>query len=173
MYKKIAIINNVIYNFNKANIAEIKNLGRGMINDMRVRWNSTYLMINRFLAYKPVIEEITNYPYRLEGLKRSKQAKLEKLRLLDSDWETLEVLSKCLSVFDVATNILSKRKYHTLSLVFYIKKLIGHFLSNKKQTKLSNKEALIRKILFAKFNFYFDKYFDKTQNEKISVLIFH
>jgi hypothetical protein len=65
MYKRIAIINNVIYNFNKENIAQIKNLGKGLINDMRVRWNSTYLMINRFLAYKTVIEEITNYPYRL------------------------------------------------------------------------------------------------------------
>lgn len=51
------------------------------ILDVETRWNSTYLMIERFIEIGPIIECLVNNNY----------AELQNLRLTTSDWMHIEV----------------------------------------------------------------------------------
>ncbi|XP_026437405.1 zinc finger BED domain-containing protein RICESLEEPER 2-like [Papaver somniferum] len=81
-------------------------LKRGIRQDVKTRWNSTYLMLDSCILYKPVFSH---------------------LKLVDSDyedcptneeWEQIEVVTKFLKVFHELTKIFSGSKYPTSNLYF-------------------------------------------------------
>ncbi|XP_026458197.1 zinc finger BED domain-containing protein RICESLEEPER 2-like [Papaver somniferum] len=78
----------------------------GIRQDVKTRWNSTYLMLDSCILYKPVFSH---------------------LKLVDSDyadcptdeeWEQIEVVTKFLKVFHDLTKIFSGSKYPTSNLYF-------------------------------------------------------
>lgn len=43
-----------------------------LVLDLKIRWNSTYLMVERFLTYQSIINSITNHPHSGEFLETSR-----------------------------------------------------------------------------------------------------
>lgn len=81
-------------------------LKKGIRQDVKTRWNSTYLMLDSCILYKPVFSH---------------------LKLVDSDygdcptneeWEQIEVVTKFLEVFHELTKVFSGSKYPTSNLYF-------------------------------------------------------
>ncbi|XP_026419636.1 zinc finger BED domain-containing protein RICESLEEPER 1-like [Papaver somniferum] len=81
-------------------------LKKGIRQDVKTRWNSTYLMLDSCILYKPVLSH---------------------LKLVDSDyedcptneeWEQIEVVTKLLKVFHELTKVFSGSKYPTSNLYF-------------------------------------------------------
>ncbi|XP_026429935.1 zinc finger BED domain-containing protein RICESLEEPER 2-like [Papaver somniferum] len=81
-------------------------LKKGIRQDVKTRWNSTYLMLDSCILYKPVFSH---------------------LKLVDSDyedcptneeWEQIEVVTKFLKVFHELTKVFSGSKYPTSNLYF-------------------------------------------------------
>ena len=75
-----------------------------LILDMRVRWNSTHDMLNRFIQLRPAIHAICQI-----------ESSLLPYRLSNDDWNILIGLRSCLDTFIKATEHLSGSTYPTLS----------------------------------------------------------
>jgi hypothetical protein len=75
------------------------------ILDMRIRWNSSFNMIDRMLYLRPAITKLV-----------ASEKKLQALQLSSADWVLLERLKRILSVFVRATIRLSGCKYPTLQM---------------------------------------------------------
>ncbi len=142
------------------------------ILDFHVRWNSTYLMLERLKKLKIVAEEITNDPDSIQGLKPNQKLILEDLMFTSEEWSMCEILLKVLQPFFHATKILSARKYPTLAASFLIQKNISAFLSNT--DKLPTKERKIMKFLFEKVEHHLFKKISKEQKlaTKVRELLF-
>ncbi|XP_026451703.1 zinc finger BED domain-containing protein RICESLEEPER 2-like [Papaver somniferum] len=87
-------------------ILGMSGLKKGIRQDVKTRWNSTYLMLDSCILYKPVFSH---------------------LKLVDSDyedcptneeWEQIEVVTKFLKVFHELTKVFSGSKYPTSNLYF-------------------------------------------------------
>ena len=77
--------------------------------DVRVRWNSTYKMIERALELRPALD-------RLLTLDSSRTFQRAQLTLDGSDWIVLEKLKDILQVFVMGTKFASGSTYPTLTM---------------------------------------------------------
>ena len=99
--------------------------------DFHVRWNSTFLMVVRFLLFRPVVEEITKKPGNIDGLKDCHIEKLSNLVLSKEEWDLLEILKRNLAPFYKASCILSASSYPTLSLSYFVRQMLKNFIESK------------------------------------------
>jgi hypothetical protein len=125
-----------------------------LILDFFVRWNTTYIMIDRFIIYRDIIEEITKNPHKIIGLNAKQLGRLRSLRFKTEDFETLESLKICLEPFYRATKILSGSNYATCSLAYVVLKMLQKFFNLKTG---SEEVDMMKEKLDKKFNFYFEK----------------
>ena len=86
------------------------------IMDFQVRWNTTFDMLDRFLIFKKVIDEITNNPGVISGLDEKKKKDLRNLDFYSDDWRIVQTLIRILKPFKRATDILQGQKYQTMAL---------------------------------------------------------
>ena len=101
-----------ILNHVRAKIPEIEHEMKGeMVIDFHVRWNTTYIMLDRFLTFKRIITEITSAPDLIEGFTRSQKRQLMQLKPSETSWVIIESLRNVLQRFFIATKILSGQKY--------------------------------------------------------------
>jgi hypothetical protein len=92
----------------------------GLVVDLEIRWNSTFMMLDRFITHRVIINEITSEPYKVPHIKLSQRGKLgsKKLQFNNSDWCLLIDLQSLLKPFLVATNTISARNYPTLATAY-------------------------------------------------------
>lgn len=64
-----------------------------LIIDFHVRWNTTFLMLNRFIKFKEIINNITLAPEKIDGITKQNINKLKKLNLSNPEWELIDTLT--------------------------------------------------------------------------------
>ncbi|XP_026428704.1 zinc finger BED domain-containing protein RICESLEEPER 2-like [Papaver somniferum] len=88
------------------NTLGMSGIKRGIRQDVKTRWNSTYLMLDSCILYKPVFSHSKLVDSDYEDCPT------------DEEWEQIEVVTKFLKVFHDLTKIFSGSKYPTSNLYF-------------------------------------------------------
>ena len=101
----------------------IRNLARDsttveLIVDMKVRWNSSFQMIQRLLLHQQVLATFFDNLDSLDGVTSKQRKKLSEVKLSSVDWNILLAMRRVLERFNDATEILSGKSYPTLSLAY-------------------------------------------------------
>jgi hypothetical protein len=102
---------------------------KDLVCDLRIRWNSTWLMLDRFIMHRDVINSIISSPDRISGLVKKQKSKLRSFVMSHDDWEMAVCIHHILHPFLIATKILSGRNYPTLGAAFYVARKLETFLS--------------------------------------------
>jgi hypothetical protein len=109
--------------------------------DMRVRWNSTYAMIDRFLYLRRALERLFTF---------SRENKIEQFVLNDAEWTLLERLQTILKIFVEPTVHLSGSKYPTLhlQLPYYslLLRQLSQFVTEEEERNNGNPFLLSRAV---------------------------
>lgn len=85
------------------------------ISDVKTRWNSTFLMIQRFLKLEVAVRLVTVAREKLTPL-------------MDEDWSVMKLLEQMLLPFFEFTELVSGDTYATLSLLYpAVRAVLHHF----------------------------------------------
>lgn len=103
----------------------------GLVLDMPIRWNSSFLLLDRLIALKDIINNMCSFPNNLTGLLDKQKKRLKELTIHKQEWELLNALRHVLEPFLEATSALSAQHYPTMSLSFRVFHLLSHFLESK------------------------------------------
>ncbi len=123
--------------------------GKTLINDIKIRWNYTLLMIERYLEnYNHVLTLITNSPTHNKSH--------SKYFLQADDILVVQCLTTLLKPFHNVTEILSGEKYSTIDLVLNSVLYIRHKINSV--TFKNSIEINLKNLLIDSFNFYIQKY---------------
>ena len=131
------------------------------IIDFFVRWNSTYKMIERFIKLKQVVISLTSLPERIDGINDCQVNKLKKWLFSSEEWALVEILSKILQPFFMATELASGQAYPTLAISFIIALNLKKHLSSNESTD----EGAIKRLLLGRLNYHLDSKISKKQKE--------
>ena len=154
MGKTLKKVKKIVKLFNKAlQLSEllIARTQLTLINDIKIRWNYTLLMINRYLElYDDVIDIVTI---------STKHEKIYKKHFLtEDDIDLLNCLSTLLKPFYTVTQILSGDTYITIDKVLhsilYIRDKINKFNPDESVPI----QKILKNLLLESINFYVDKY---------------
>ncbi|CAF1171666.1 unnamed protein product [Rotaria sp. Silwood1] len=125
-----------------------------LVLDFHIRWNTTCVMLTKFIEHRRIIVDITNTPGKITNLKRSKCDCLMSLTLCSQRWEWIIILKKILDPFQSATHALSARNYATIApgkvIVFELK----NFLSTR--NVYHHLENILKSQLLKKYTLYFE-----------------
>ncbi|CAF4645497.1 unnamed protein product, partial [Rotaria socialis] len=130
--------------------------------DMKIRWNSSFIMISRFVLFSPIITSLTHNPSKEINLKPHQYRKLKKLSFTSLDWSILTALENVLEPFNHSTKIFSSRRRPTLSINQSFIHALRNFLTLADDAPLTI-ENLLKKQLLLNLNFYFDKHVSDEQ----------
>ena len=98
--------------------------------DVITRWNSTYLMVNTFLRYRPVLIRLFETKYSLK-ITRKQIEKLTQYELTVDDWNLAESLVRVLKPLLSATKLISGSTYPTIGMAIYVlRNLQSRFLES-------------------------------------------
>lgn len=135
--------------------------------DFRIRWNTTYVMLSRFIAISSIITDITLSPSTSIGLKKKQYEKLRKLSFTRFDWLCLSALENILYPFYHATTLLSGSKYPTLSIGYSVLTALKNFLTTTKRDQAL--ENALKQFLLIQFNYYFEQ--ETSWEQKCATLV--
>lgn len=87
--KIVKLVNksNVLITFVKAKSKELDIKTSNFIIDFHVRWNTTYLMLDRFLILKPIVVVLTSNPKSIFNIRKDIIKKLEGSSISSQDWD--------------------------------------------------------------------------------------
>ncbi|CAF1242477.1 unnamed protein product [Rotaria sordida] len=115
----------------------------GIVMDFRIRWNTTYVMLSRFIAISSIITDVTLSP-------------------------SIEiVLKNVLFPFYRATKLLSGSKYPTLSIGYSVLVALKNFLTTAESDEAL--ENAFKKLLLIQFNYYFEE--ETSLKQKHTILV--
>jgi hypothetical protein len=137
---------------------------RSLRADVCTRWNSTLQMIESFLALRMVIVKLFDEKQSLH-LSSAQTTKLSCLELTSSEWCLLKVLSQILKPFQLATTLLSARRYPTIGLCLFCIYHIKTFLEDSEAD--TDLEKRLKNCLLEKMTKYIDN--EKEQMRIIRV----
>ena len=154
-------------NQNQSKADELKSSKGELVTDFRIRWNSTYLMINRFVSIRHIVNEITHTPTQVVGLRPEQERKLTHLSFSHFEWNWLIALEHVLQPFENATRILSGRNYQTLSIKQLVLNGLKSFLTTQKtgETMVNT----LKKLLLVKYNEHCENSIPKE--ERIAMMV--
>ena len=132
----------------------IRNLARDstaveLIVDMKIRWNSSYKMIQRLLLHQQVLATFYENLDTLDGVTPKQRRKLTEVKLTSVDWNILLAMRRVLERFNDATEILSGTSYPTLSLAYPVIYSLHNYLNDRAGDGTENflKDALLEKFI--------------------------
>ncbi|XP_065583549.1 uncharacterized protein LOC136042514 [Artemia franciscana] len=100
-------------------------------HDMKVRWNSTYVMISSSLRRKSALQKFYDVNVR--------NTKIRELELTEQDRSLLECATSCLSPFEEATELASGSTYTTSSKAYMLIKGLVSFCEARSTRLLENR----------------------------------
>ena len=103
------------------------NIKRNLRYDAKSRWNSTFVIIDSFLALREVLEKFFIHKHQL-NIKTKQFEKLTNLELTGDDWMMLTTLNFVLKLFLHATKAISSRQYPSIGITFYLLICLKRFL---------------------------------------------
>ena len=174
--RKSSIVQTIVFAEIKAEGLEIKNLSP----DFHVRWNSTFLMIDKTLKAKNIFNKITVSAGTITGLTSAQIEKLNNCTLSSEEWKYLEILHHNLEPFFEATKMLSSRNLPTFSTAKFVECSLFNFIENASTAKtfpgtspttaiLFEREKMLRENLLSKMKQHIQ---DKiTMHQKKNTLI--
>lgn len=136
-----------------------QNMYRNLCYDIKCRWNSTYLMIDSFIALRKVIEALFHSKHFLT-VTRTQLDKLAKFELIADDWIMLSTLHSVLERFFKETNVLSVRNYPSIGITFYLLTRLRNYLQYHDRT-----DTLLLKRLKQLILPYFTRYFENDDQQ--------
>ncbi|CAF1397078.1 unnamed protein product [Rotaria sp. Silwood1] len=138
------------------------------ILDSKVRWNSTFKMLDRIINHRNLVDEIFT-KRDINGLTTAQKVKLRSLVFTYDDWELLNALRDCLLPFEKVTTILSG-DYTTQALSYYALQVLKE---NFYQTSdPSYYHAIINKSLSCQYEYYLDEFLPSDQKIIMKVAAF-
>ena len=161
-----------------------------LLKDFKIRWNYTYLFLDRVSKYKDIILELTGNPTVIPGIQPSQVTKLKRLSFSDFEWTLINALIEVLAPFYYATKMLSGRTYQTQSISYAVLNGLKSYLNTKmsddnddvnsdveeasKSTNINMDEFynicnILKGILLKNFDHYKAKHISTAQNEAILV----
>ena len=129
------------------------NIKRNLCYDVKTRWNSTYHLIDSFLALRPVVERLFNSKHNLR-IKQEKLDKLSDLELKSDDWTMLYHLHCVLRPFFHATTAMSGRNYPSVGFAYYLYTRLKNFLQNLSEDNVILKR--LKQLLLKQLMHYFE-----------------
>jgi hypothetical protein len=140
----------------------------GIIIDMRIRWNSSFKMLQRILLYHTVLDKLYEQLDNLDGITDKQRQKLLNSKLTGNDWNLIQALQHVLERFNEATKVLSGQSYPTLSLSYAIIYSLLYYLSNQSTDTLENQ---IKDLLLNSYNQYMVRDGKQMALIKVSALL--
>ena len=137
---------------------------RSLRADVCTRWNSTLQMIESFLSLRAVIVKLFDEKQTLH-ITCAQSTKLSRLELTSSEWSLLKILSQILKPFQLATTLLSARRYPTIGLCLFSIYHIKTFLEDSDSD--NDIEKKLKSCLLEKITKYIDN--EKEQMRIIRV----
>ncbi|CAF4230596.1 unnamed protein product [Rotaria magnacalcarata] len=141
---------------------------KDLIIDFEIRWNTTYLMLQRFLLSCSIITNITQNPSNEIGLKENQYEQLKKLAFSRTDWILLMATRNVLKSFYEATTTLSTQKYESIRISYIVITGLKKYLTAAKDEEPF--ENLLKQELLSKFNSYFGPIFISYQQCQASLI---
>ncbi|CAF3881450.1 unnamed protein product, partial [Rotaria sp. Silwood1] len=160
MIRKSSILT-LYFNKHRTELKETRNV----LRDICTRWNSSYTMIDSLKTFRLIIEKLYNDKHRL-NIKNDQVEKLNELEITSAEWNHLNQLHHVLEVFYNATNIVSGKKYPSMSSAYFIFIKLKSFLIKDSQDNVTVKR--LKKSLLSKMIHYFEE--DEVQ---LNLLKFH
>jgi hypothetical protein len=116
-----------------------------LVMDFRVRWNSSFKMLQRFIKLSSIINDVTFTAKTLDGVTSELASKLSRLTFNHDDWNWLSSLKFVLGPFEESTRLLSGRSYQKHALGKMVLNTLKDFLSRRKtgETMVNYLKALL------------------------------
>ncbi|CAF2053285.1 unnamed protein product [Rotaria magnacalcarata] len=82
-----------------------------LITDFETRWNTTFVMIDRFCIYRTIIDDTNSRPFKIVHISPTQQLKLgsKEIEFTNDDWCSITDLYTILKPFMIATNVVSAK----------------------------------------------------------------
>jgi hypothetical protein len=101
-----------------------------LVIDMRVRWGSTYKMLQRLLLHRPILIKATEVLSPFTGITVRQRQVIEYSYLSEGDWHVINVLCRCLEIFADASDMLSGSHYPSLALSYPVLESLEFYLNS-------------------------------------------
>ena len=138
-----------------------------LIRDFCVRWNSTYLMLKRFIVFRSIINEITHTPDQIDVIKPQQARTLSKFAFSHSDWNWLIAVEHVLQPFEQATRMLSGRHYQTLAIKQLALNGLKRFLTTYKPGEVL--VNILKRELLVQYEYYCEQSVSTQEKEAMLV----
>jgi hypothetical protein len=102
----------------------------GLVLDMLIRWNSSFVLLDRLFTHKDILNDMGVFSNNLHGLTDQQKKQLKQLTFNQYEWELIEILRNVLEPFLDTTVALSGQTYPTMAVCFYAYRLLTHFLES-------------------------------------------
>jgi hypothetical protein len=102
----------------------------GLVLDMIIRWNSSFLLLDRLISHKDFINSMFSFPNNIPGLTEKQRKQLKELNLNQHEWELLTIIKDVLAPFLQATEVLSGQNYPTMAYAYYVHRLLSHYFQS-------------------------------------------
>jgi hypothetical protein len=137
--------------------------GDGLILDVRVRWNSSYYMLHRFIKYEDIISRITMNPRVFTSItENSLVCHLKGFMLSHEEWGYVIATRDVLSTFEEACRLICGRRYQTLSVGYIV--LVGLDYHLSKTDGVQNKiQIILNKSLRNAYDYHVSDKIDYEQ----------
>ncbi|UJR06600.1 hypothetical protein I4U23_010884 [Adineta vaga] len=135
-----------------------KNIKRNLCNDIKSRWNSTYVMIDSFIVLRELVQNLFYFKHDLKIISKQIE-KLSSYELSGDDWNTLMALHYVLKPFYHATRVMSGREYPSIGLAFNL------LIRTRKENLFVKK---LKQLLLKQYLHYFE-----NDHEQMELLKFH